>query len=103
LGLVALGLLRQRETHRVSALDKVYLRFCDRLARLGLPRRQGEAPGRYAIRVAEEWPHLAPEVSRLTGRYVELAYAPDRAANQAASVGRFRREVARFRPAESRE
>ncbi len=103
LALVALSLLRQKETHRLSALDKVYLRFCDRLARLGLPRQQGEAPGRYAARVAETWPHLAPDVSRLTGRYEDLAYAPDGAARQAAALGRFRREVARFRPGKPRD
>ena len=96
-------MLRQKETHRLSALDKVYLRFCDRLARLGLPRQQGEAPGRYAARVAETWPHLAPDVSRLTGRYEDLAYAPDGAARQAAALGRFRREVARFRPGKPRD
>lgn len=60
---------------RRSLEERLYQRFCQRLARRGLPRQPGEAPGRFAERVAAERPELAEQVRRATECYSALVYA----------------------------
>lgn len=62
---------------RRPALELVYDRFCERLARAGLPRRLGEGPKDYAERVAGSRPDLAAEVGQFTVLYIRQRYAPD--------------------------
>ncbi|WP_043315512.1 DUF3488 and transglutaminase-like domain-containing protein [Microbulbifer sp. HZ11] len=61
----------------LAPADRVYLRFCKRMARAGLPRNPGEAPGDYARRVEREWPALGLMVLRITLAYEKAAFADD--------------------------
>lgn len=72
---VALALLYGRNTRKVSALDKLYLKFCDRLASLGVARNIGEAPQAYCERAAGQLPSMAGQVRDITAGYVAMAYA----------------------------
>jgi transglutaminase-like putative cysteine protease len=80
LALLAMGLLlwvlygQRRHEHPV---DRLYRRYCQRLARSGLTRAPGESPHDFARRVALSKPGeglRATEVARL---YVALRYRPD--------------------------
>ncbi len=75
---VAASLLLRRPTHRLSAADRYYLAYCERLANRGVARAPGEAPGDYARRVARELPRFGEETARVTGLYLQLSYAGDR-------------------------
>jgi transglutaminase-like putative cysteine protease len=97
LALVALSLLRKRDTHQLSILDKQYLGLCDRMARSGLPRAVGETPQQYALRVAGERPQLADRFLYLTDLYSRLAYAPTGSGDDSDGLAEFRREARRFR------
>jgi transglutaminase-like putative cysteine protease len=76
LGLTLWGLLGQRT--RPSPLETVYQRFCQRLARAGLPRRPDEGPRDYAERVARARPDLAPSVMPFIALYIRERYSPAR-------------------------
>ncbi len=95
--LVAASLLRQPRTHRLSALDREYLKLCDRLARGGIARRPGETPAQFAERVAAEQPQWAEPLDGLTEAYCHMAYAPAVAGADDPSLADFRRKVRRFR------
>ena len=72
--LVGATLLPGRNRRRLDPATRKYLRFCQRLARLGLARKIGEGPQSYARRVAETRPELAALVQRITDAYVGLIY-----------------------------
>lgn len=76
--LVPLGLLLlfRRRTHALSKLDKLYLSFCQRLAKMGVEREPGEAPDEFASRAQKSLPRLADTIADVTQRYNALAYAP---------------------------
>ncbi|WP_299591807.1 DUF3488 and DUF4129 domain-containing transglutaminase family protein [uncultured Microbulbifer sp.] len=57
--------------------SRLYLRFCRRMARAGLPRNPGEAPGDYARRIERELPRLGPMAVRITRAYEKAAYGSD--------------------------
>lgn len=62
---------------RLPMPQRLYRKFCARLARAGIERRQGEAPRDFAARVAAEEPRLAPMVSKITHAFERAAYAED--------------------------
>ncbi|WGL17829.1 DUF3488 and DUF4129 domain-containing transglutaminase family protein [Microbulbifer bruguierae] len=62
--------------------SRAYLRFCHRMARAGLPRKPGEAPGDYASRIEREMPRLGPMVRRITVAYEKAAYSDDESAEK---------------------
>jgi len=96
---VAISLLRRRDTREPSPLDKDYLLFCERLARLGVERRKGESPGDFARRAAAALPDIAAQLRRITGMYNELAYARNAGgAPPEPAVQEFSRAVRQFRP-----
>jgi transglutaminase-like putative cysteine protease len=97
---VALNLLRRPDSRRLRPADRQYLRFCDRMAVLGHPRRPGEGPAAYAERVRAASPALAAEVDRITGLYNALAYTdPESRAGATADLARqFESAIRRFRP-----
>jgi transglutaminase-like putative cysteine protease len=72
---VAISLLRRRDTHEVSPLDKYYLKFCRRLGSQGLSREPGETPAQFASRAAAELPSMTAQLAQITGLYNDLAYA----------------------------
>ncbi|MCP5190531.1 MAG: DUF3488 domain-containing transglutaminase family protein [Pseudomonadales bacterium] len=97
LGPVAFTLLRKRHRHQLSETDRCYLRFCDRLAGAGVRREPGEPPLVFAARAARQLPALAHSIQRITGLYVQLAYAPEPPADSTA-LAEFRRAVRQFSP-----
>ena len=57
--------------------SRLYLRFCRRMARAGLARNPGGAPGEYARRIERELPRLGPMAARITAAYEKAAYGGD--------------------------
>ncbi|MFT4518568.1 MAG: transglutaminase-like putative cysteine protease [Halioglobus sp.] len=97
---VGFSLLNRKETHQITALDKHYLAFCDRLAGLGVERERGEAPSQFAARAAQALPTLAPQLSEISGLYNELAYGNSTTQASALSdeLESFIKKVAAFKP-----
>ncbi|KAA1193880.1 DUF3488 domain-containing protein [Pseudohalioglobus sediminis] len=88
---VALSLLLRRRTNALSKLDRLYLQFCARLARMGVTREPGESPAAYARRAQRSVPRLADRIDAITGDYQRLAYAGE--AQDKAALARFARAV----------
>ncbi len=63
----------RREQH---PLDKLYRRYCQRLAREGVVREAGEGPQSFARRVARELPKRAAEAEEFARIYTALRYRP---------------------------
>lgn len=93
MGLYWLYLLWERRPPRLPPISREYVRFCRRLAKLGLPRAAHEGPLDYAARVTAVRADLATEVREITGCYVELRY------EERGDVRRLTRLVRSFRPA----
>ncbi len=90
LGLVYLWSSRRR---RRDELDELFLLFCRKLARQGLPRQAGEGPRTYTARIARERPDWAQAVTRV-GRYFEV----QRYGDTRSHMSRLRRAIQDFRP-----
>jgi transglutaminase-like putative cysteine protease len=92
LGLLALLLLRSAGREALSPAVRLYVRYCARLARIGLPRAAHEGPLEYAERVAVARRDLALEVRAIAQRFALLRYAdaPDGLADLRARVRAFR-------------
>ncbi|WP_288130473.1 DUF3488 and transglutaminase-like domain-containing protein [Microbulbifer sp.] len=67
---------------RLSPANRLYLRFCRRMARVGLARHPGEAPADYARRIQAENPRLGGAAARITAAYQKAAFAEDPAAEK---------------------
>jgi len=76
-------------------VQQVYLRFCRKLARAGIPKMPGQGPVDYAQEVMRKRQDLAPAVRQITWHYVALRYGrrPQTGARQI-----FERLVAGFDP-----
>jgi hypothetical protein len=72
LGLLTLALVRG--ANRREPLERIYQAFCDRLARIGLPRAASEGPLDYARRVAAARPDLAVEIEAFMSAYLPARY-----------------------------
>ncbi|MEH6518053.1 MAG: DUF3488 and transglutaminase-like domain-containing protein [Halioglobus sp.] len=72
---VGFSLLRRKRIHPLAPQDKLYLEFCDAVARLGVARDPGEAPGDYARRASQKLPLLADSIQAISTHYDQLAYA----------------------------
>ncbi len=90
LGLMYLWSSRRR---RRDELDELFMAFCRKLERLGLPRQVGEGPRTYAARVAEQRPDWAQAVTRVS-RYFEV----QRYGDTRLHMPRLRRAIQDFRP-----
>ncbi|HEX4975741.1 MAG TPA: DUF4129 domain-containing protein, partial [Pseudomonadales bacterium] len=62
---------------KYSPEQKLYKRFCQRLAWVGLEKAPGEGEQDFALRVASQRPELAEAVQDFTGRYTSLLYSPN--------------------------
>ncbi len=94
---VGLSLLMRRPIHTLSLPDKYYLRFCERLAAMGVARDPGEAPADFAQRVIRKLPGLEQQVLDITQRYQALAYEPVAVDSEADTGAKeFVRRVRRF-------
>jgi len=72
LGGLLLVLMHER-TER-DPLERLYARLCQRLARIGLPRRPSEGPSDYGRRIAAARPDLAPEIGAFLALYIPARY-----------------------------
>jgi len=72
--------------------QKIYLRFCQKLARQGLHRHPSEGPISYATRVSAARPDLAVPVQKIIELYVQTRYR-----SQFETVGQLRKAVLYFR------
>ena len=75
---VAMMLLRGRGKSHRDELDRVFSRFCRRMAHVGLTRQPGEGPRDFARRVALQRPDLADRVTRFTMAYERQRYGQER-------------------------
>jgi transglutaminase-like putative cysteine protease len=91
LGTVALWLTRTR--HSQDRVSRAYGRFCNKLGRSGLARREAEGPRDYAARVCMSRPELEDKVREVSERYVRLRYA-----NTTSDIGGFEKAVSGFKP-----
>jgi len=94
---VFISLFRKRATRQVSRLDKYYLKFCARLAKLNLVRSAGETPGQFVLRAEAALPAYAGQMRDITRLYNELAYAGSDGSDTK-TLDTFTRAVKRFRP-----
>lgn len=93
LGLIVSTLARG-DTQR-DALERLYRRFCRRLARIGLHRAPSEGPLAFGRRVSAQRPDLRPEIEAFLALYLPLRYGgPERPGDLPA----LRRALAAFRP-----
>jgi transglutaminase-like putative cysteine protease len=97
---VALSLLRKRDMHQLSAVDKQYLAFCARLAAVGIDRAPGETPGQLSSRAGQTLPALSARIEHITALYGELAYRANAQATDSEEdlLRQFTTAVKRFRP-----
>jgi hypothetical protein len=80
----------QRDT-----LDRLYRRFCRRLARIGLYRSPTEGPLAFGQRVSAQRPDLRPGVEAFLALYLPLRYG---GSDPPGGVHALRRALADFRP-----
>ena len=73
----ALVRLYNRRRERPDPRDALIRRFCDKMARAGLPRRRGEGILDYARRIAAERPELEADALAVARIYVRLRYAEE--------------------------
>ncbi len=74
LGLVAIGLLRDKVVHKLHPVDAIYLRHCRALQRAGLVRGASEGAHTFALRVGQVYPELAGSARRIERLYTGLRY-----------------------------
>ena len=86
--------LVSRQRHRPDPRDALIRRFCDKLARAGLPRRTGEGILDYARRIAAARPALAADALAIAEAYVAQRYDPQAPAR----VDELRRLVRQLSP-----
>lgn len=91
--LIALWLLRGAQ--REDIVQRTWLRFCSKLARVGLARASAEGPLDYLGRIASRIPRRETAVRAIVSLYVDLRYGPRAEADL---IVRFRQLVREFRP-----
>lgn len=92
---VALGLFYGRQSRKLSELDRLYLKFCNRLAALGVGRGAGEGPEAYCSRAMQQLPAVAGPIREVTDGYIDMAYAG--AVHDTVALRRLRRLVRSIR------
>jgi transglutaminase-like putative cysteine protease len=92
--LFSLFLLRRLYVRNADPAQRLYLKFCRKLAKAGIVRAAHEGAGDFARRAALLKPRHASAISGITGRYLALRYGrePD-----AAALSALRRAVWAFR------
>jgi transglutaminase-like putative cysteine protease len=99
--LVSISLFGLRPRRRHDPATGAYLRVCEELARVGLPRSPGEGPLDYLQRVSRVRPGLQDSLHELTHAFLQLGYAAPSGAPEPAALARFRRSTRRFRAGRS--
>lgn len=87
-----LALWWRRRAPPLPPVQRIYLRFCRKLARRGFPRASNEGPLDYARRMSRTRPDLASAIQAITALYVRLRYV------EAGDLHVFNKQVRAFRP-----
>ncbi|NNF51157.1 MAG: DUF3488 domain-containing transglutaminase family protein [Gammaproteobacteria bacterium] len=94
--ILALLILRQRPHRARDPAQRLYARFCQRVARAtGISRSPAEGPVRFARRCADARPDLAAGIAGITELYLGARYAPT--GNQRALI-LLKSRLRQFRP-----
>jgi len=72
LGLLTAWLLRRMRT--LDPVQRLWLRFCARLAKIGSPRAAHEGPADFVERTAARHPAEAERIRAIGARYIALRY-----------------------------
>ena len=73
-GLFTLLMLRQLMARSTDEAQRLYLKFCRKLAKGGITRGAHEGPQDFAARAAQIKPQFASAINNITARYVALRY-----------------------------
>jgi len=99
-GLFTLLMLRKLAGRNTDEAQRLYLKFCRKLAKRGIVRGAHEGPQDFAARAAQIKPQLAPAIADITARYVALRYgnrpdthASDTGASDTGALQALRRAV----------
>jgi len=87
-------MLRQLTVRNTDEAQRLYLKFCRKLARKNIVRGAHEGPQDFAARAAQIKPQLAPAIAEITARYVGLRYGKQA---DAGALQALRRAVAAFK------
>jgi len=91
---------RKNPTGKKDAVQQGYVLFCEKLARIGLPRGPAQGPAAFARRVALARPDLADQVQMISHRYIQLRYAET---GDEKTLKTFRSDVKKFHPKKRRQ
>ena len=72
LALLTVWLLRRIRT--IDPVQRLWLRFCNKLAKKGSPRSAHEGPADFVARAAEGYPGEAERIRAIGERYIALRY-----------------------------
>jgi transglutaminase-like putative cysteine protease len=73
-GIFTLLMLRQLTRQETDQAQRLYLKFCNKLAQGGVQRCVHEGPQDFALRAASIKPHRAAAIHDITSQYVALRY-----------------------------
>ncbi|MBV1884787.1 MAG: DUF3488 and transglutaminase-like domain-containing protein [Gammaproteobacteria bacterium] len=93
---ISLFLFSQRSRKKVDPLTLNYLRFCEKLSKVGVIREKGEGPSAFAQRIREEHEHLGAQVDTITNIFNRLIYQSDSNASEQQRLQRLG-EIKRFK------
>ncbi len=93
--LVTFNVLRHGSL-KTSPTQQNYLRFCNKLSRIGITRRTYEGPMDFAKRAVRNRPDLAQQIMPIIELYIRLRYASHQGEREI--VRAFARQVRQFRP-----
>jgi hypothetical protein len=98
-GLFTLLMLHKLTVRNTDEAQRLYLKFCRKLAKRGIVRGAQEGPHDFAARATQIRPQLAPAIADITARYVALRYEnrPDAKEADASSLQALRRAVSSFK------
>ncbi|MFL6581201.1 MAG: DUF3488 and DUF4129 domain-containing transglutaminase family protein [Burkholderiales bacterium] len=79
---LALALLLRLESQRPDPVQRIYISYCDALAKRGASRHPSEGPRDFAARVSMQFPELRASANKISALYVSLRYGPGRNAEK---------------------
>jgi transglutaminase-like putative cysteine protease len=94
---ILLGRMRKKARRQLPQDEawKIYNRFLDKMARIGLPKAPHQGPVDYARSVVVRCPYLKRDVAEIAGCYIGLRYGHE---DGEETLKAFRRRVRRFKP-----
>ncbi len=91
LWVILLGIKPLRQRHSPEQL--IYQRFCKALAKQGITREHGQAPGDFARRAAAALPEQASAILDFNRSYERLCYALDKNEDKTALLGTLKQQL----------